>query len=146
MSVQAIPEGYRTITPYLRVSDAQGLISFIEQAFGGRAKERSVGPDGKVSHAAMWIGDSILMLGQASPAAPPIPSMLYLYVPDVDSVFGAAQAAGARVVRELATQAYGDRNGGLEDPFGNQWWVATHVEDVSEDEIARRYQQAAGSN
>lgn len=136
--VQPIPEGYRTVTPYLIVPDPGELIEFLERAFDAEETERSTMPDGRVMHAAVRIGNSMVMLGGANDKHPPRPVTIYLYVPDTDATYERAIAAGGTSLMEPADQFYGDRNGGVADPWGNQWWIGTHVEDVPPDEIARR--------
>ena len=130
MAVKPIPEGFHTVTPYLLVSDARGLISFLKRAFG--AEEIYVGehPDGSVGHVQMKIGDSMIMMGQAKDEWKPMPCMLYLYVEDVDAWYRRAIEAGGISVREVNDEAYGDRAGGIQDPVGNQWWIATHKQDM----------------
>lgn len=138
MPVRPIPEGYHTVTPYLVVADVAAEIAFLAAAFGAREKHRMPGPDGSVMHAEVMIGDSPVMLGQARDEYPPRPATTYLYVEDVDATYRRALEAGATSLMEPADQFYGDRNGGVEDPQGNQWWIATHVEDVPPDELERR--------
>lgn len=132
-----IPEGYTTITPYLCVVDAAGLIEFLKRAFAAEVIVRMDGPDGSVMHAEVKIGDSMVMMGQV-PADRATRAMLHLYVADADTTYAKALAAGATSVRELADQFYGDRSGAVRDAFGNDWWIATHVEDVSPEEMKRR--------
>ena len=136
MAVQKKPEGYRTVTPYLIVDGADRLIEFMKKAFGATDRGR-MGED-RVMHAEMQIGDSIVMLSDTMPGAEPTKAMLHLYVDDVDAVYKKAVAAGGTPMREPANQFYGDRSGGVSDAFGNQWWIATHVEDVSEEEMQKR--------
>lgn len=138
MAVKPIPEGYHTVTPYLVVPDAAGLIDFLKRAFGAQELERMAGPDGSVRHAAVRIGDSMVMLGGASGEWKPLPAMLYLYVEDTDGTYARALAAGATSVMEPADQFYGDRNAGVKDASGNLWWIATHQEDVPHEELVRR--------
>lgn len=138
MSVKPIPEGYHTITPYLIVEDAAKLLDFMKAAFDAKELFRHLGPGGSVAHAEAKIGDSMIMVGQARDQWKAKTAMLYLYVPDVDATFRRALAAGATSVQEPADQFYGDRNGGVEDPTGNQWWISTHKEDVSPEEMERR--------
>jgi PhnB protein len=132
-----IPDGYRTVTPYLVVQDASRLIEFLKLAFAANETVRMNGPDGSVAHAEVKIGDSVIMIGQA-PAERTLRSMIHLYVPDADAVYRSALAAGATSTREPANQFYGDRNAAVTDFAGNQWWIATHMEDVSREEMARR--------
>jgi len=132
-----IPEGYSTVTPYLCVVEAAKLIEFLKQAFAAEVIVRMDGPDGSVMHAEVKIGDSIVMMGQV-PAERATRAMLHLYVTDADATYKKALAAGATSVREMADQFYGDRSGGVRDAFGNDWHIATHVEDVSPEEMKRR--------
>ena len=132
-----IPEGYRTVTPFLHVAEAAKLIDFLQQAFAAKVVYRMDAPDGSVKHAEVKIGDSMVMIGQA-PEGQNMPSMLYLYVPDTDALYISAIAAGATSIREPADQFYGDRSGGVRDFCGNQWWIGTHIEDVSSEEMKRR--------
>ena len=138
-----MPEGYHTVTPYLIVSDATEMLSFMERAFGAELLSRHEDPDGRVMHAEVRIGDSRVMLGEATGEWPPNRAMLHLYVDDVDGWFRRAVDAGARPVREPEDMFYGDRSGGVEDAAGNQWWMATHVEDVSPEEMERRGREQA---
>lgn len=145
-TVKPIPDGYRTLTPYLIVGDGARAIAFYREAFGTTERMRLTRPDGKIGHAELTIGDLVIMLADEYPAhgarAPGSfggsPVMLHLYVEDVDAVVAKAVAAGAKAVRPVENQFYGDRGGMLTDPFGHAWHVATHVEDVPPDEIARR--------
>lgn len=141
--VKPIPDGYHTVTPYLIVEDADRLIGFLEGAFGARALGRWPDPEGRVVHAEVQIGDSRVMLGESNQELPPMQAVLHLYVEDVDATYRQAVAAGGRSIREPQDMFYGDRSGGVADPFGNQWWIATHVEDVSGEEIARRQAEGA---
>jgi PhnB protein len=154
-AAKPIPDGYHAVTPYLIVNDAVRAIAFYREAFGATELMRMMRPDGRVGHAEIRIGDSPVMLADEHPeigarspqAIGGTPITIQLYVPDVDATVARAVAAGARLTRPVADQFYGDRAGGLEDPFGHQWHVATHVEDVPEDELARRAeaQQHAGA-
>jgi PhnB protein len=132
-----IPEGYTTVTPYLCVSDAAKLIDFLKQAFDAQLLFKMDGPGGRIMHAEMTIGDSRIMLGQPEPGKE-THAMIHLYMPDADASYKRALAAGATSVREPADQFYGDRSGGVRDEFGNQWYIATHVEDVTPEEMDRR--------
>lgn len=138
MSVRPIPEGHHTVTPYLIVSDVRAEIAFLERALDATNAHVSATPDGRVMHAEVQIGDSKVMLGEATSEWPPMPCMLHLYVPDVDRIYKQAVGAGATSLREPADQFYGDRSAGVKDAEGNQWWLATHVEDVSPEEMERR--------
>ncbi len=145
MSVAPIPAGYRSVTPYLVLHDLVGFLAFAERALGAEVVERIDLPEGGLAHAAIQIGDSRVMVGAARPDSEPFPAMLYVYVPDVDAAFARAVEAGAKVVVEPADQFYGDRSGGLEDEWGVQWWLATHVEDVPPEELAQRMAAQRGS-
>ena len=138
MPVDPIPEGYSAITPYLVVQDAPGLMDFMERAFGGRERMRMTGSDGSVRHAEVDIANARVMVAEASEEFGPIPAMLHVYVEDVDAVYKRAVDAGAQSIAEPADQFYGDRMAGVKDAFGNQWWLATHFEDVSAEEAERR--------
>jgi PhnB protein len=138
MAVKPIPEGYRALTPYLVVHGANRLLEFMKQAFQAEVVFSMPAPDGTIGHAEVKIGDSMLMLGEASARWPAMPAALYLYVPDCDAVYRRALEAGAVSIMEPADQFYGDRHGGVRDASGNIWWLATHKEDVPPDEIARR--------
>ncbi|MGH9352605.1 MAG: VOC family protein [Terriglobia bacterium] len=145
-NVKPIPEGYHTATPYLIVKGAAGALEFYKKAFGAKELVRLAHPDGRIGHAEMKIGDSIIMLadegtesGYRSPQSLGGSAVgLMLYVEDVDAVFNQAIGAGAKVNRPVQDQFYGDRIGGLTDPFGHVWWIATHKEDVTPEELKRR--------
>lgn len=139
MSVKPIPEGYHTVTPFLTVRGAVELIEFLKMAFNAREKERIMMPNGSLAHAEVWIGDSIIMLGEPmGEDCVPMPGAFYLYVADMDSVYKRALEAGATSTMAPADQFWGDRLGAVKDRFGNVWNLATHVEDVSADELQRR--------
>jgi PhnB protein len=138
MAVKAIPDGYHTITPYLTVQGAGKLIDFLKLAFDAQETERIAAPNGAIAHAEVRIGDSIVMMSDAGGERAPMPSGLYLYVNDTDAVYKSALRAGATSIMEPADQFYGDRSAGVKDPAGNQWWIATHKEDVSPEELKRR--------
>jgi uncharacterized glyoxalase superfamily protein PhnB len=141
MAVKAVPDGYHTITPSLVVNDANKLITFMTQAFGAKERMRMPRPDGKVAHAELEIGDSAVMVADASPDFPAQTGSLHFYTDNVDAVYDRALKAGARPQRELANQFYGDRSGMVIDPVGNQWSISQHVEDVSEEELMRRMKE-----
>lgn len=130
--VQPIPEGYHTVVPYLLVDDVGGQLAFVEQAFGARVTMQSE------EHADVQIGDSHVMMGQARGEWQALPAMLYLYVSDTDATYAQALEAGGVSLQEPKDMYYGDRNAGVRDPSGNMWWIATHVEDVSPEEIQTR--------
>ena len=140
MSVKPIPDGYHNVTPYLVVNGVAKLIEFLKQVFDAKEIEHMQGPDGRIQHAEVRIGDSIIMFGEPLPTGEwkPMPSMLYVYVLDTDATYKRALQAGATSVMEPADQFYGDRNAGVKDASGNTWWIATHIEDVSRDEMMRR--------
>ena len=138
MATQHIPAGYHSVTPYLVVENAKQLIEFLEQAFGAEVTERMARADGSIGHAEVRIGDSVIMLSDARDQWKPLQSAVYLYVPDTDVVYRRALEAGATSVMEPADQFYGDRNAGVQDPAGNFWWIGTHQEDVSREELERR--------
>jgi PhnB protein len=150
VAAKPIPDGYRNITPYLIVADGVGAIAFYQRAFGASVLLRLERPDGKIGHAELAIGDSMIMLADEYPpheARSPAayggsPVGLHLYVEDADAVAARAVAAGAKLVHPVEDKFYGDRLGTIEDPFGHRWSVATHIEDVSPDEIARRAAKA----
>ena len=142
MTVQPIPEGYHTVTPYLVIPGIAQVLDFLKRAFGAvETTPPMKQADGTVMHAEVQIGDSRVMMGEPM-GQPPVPAMLHLYVTDVDSVFRRAVEAGGVVVREPADQFYGDRSGGVKDSAGNIWWIATHKEDVSPEEMMRRMASA----
>lgn len=146
--VSPIPNGYHSITPYLVVKGAAQAIEYYKKVFGATELVRMPGPDGKIGHAELQIGDSRIMLadenpnmGQGYTSAATLgasPVSLYLYMPDVDSVFQKAVAAGGKALKPVETQFYGDRSGFIQDPFGHLWGIATHVEDVSPEEMKER--------
>src|ERR1700730_685111 len=139
------PNEYHTVTPYLVVDGASQLIEFIVDVTGGSETLRLPGPDGRIGHAEVRIGDSVVMLADASMPADIMPAMLHLYVEDADALYHRAIARGATSLREPTTEFYGDRLAGVEDTFGNKWYFATHVEDVSEAEMARRAAELAAT-
>jgi PhnB protein len=145
MAVNPIPEGYRTVTPYLVVEGAANVLDFVKQAFGAEEKFRMDTPDGKIGHAEVQIGDSIVMMGDAGAEHPAMPAMIHLYLEDCDATYERALAAGATSEREPTDQFYGDRSAGVRDSTGNLWWIATHVEDVPEDEMAKRIEAATAA-
>ena len=143
MAVKPIPEGHHTVTPYLAVQGAAKLLDFVKQAFDATELHCMPTPDGKIGHAQVRIGDSMVMLSDACGVWPAMPTALYLYVPDTDAVYRSALKAGATSLQEPANQFYGDRNAGVKDPSGNSWWIATHIEDVSPEELDGRAQAFA---
>jgi PhnB protein len=144
--VNYIPEGYNTVTPYLVIKGAAKAIDYYKNVFGATVVVRMDGPGGTVAHAELKIGDSHIMLADENPqmgnrSAESIgasPVSLLIYLPDCDAVVAKAVAAGAKVLKPVADQFYGDRSGFLQDPFGHLWGVATHIEDVSPEEMKER--------
>lgn len=128
----AVPEGYHSITPYVTAPSADELIAFLRTAFDARLHQRVARDDGTVVHAEVEIGDSRLMLCDATEALAPAPSALYLYVADADAVYDRALAAGAHSLMEPTDMAYGDRHGGVVDPAGNRWWIAQPLSAATE--------------
>jgi PhnB protein len=147
-AVKPIPEGYPRVTPYLCVDGASAAIDFYSAVFGATERMRMPAPDGKVAHAELQFGDSVVALsdeypelGARSPKAfGGSPVTMSVYVEDVDAVFDRALKAGAKALRPVEDQFYGDRSGQFEDPFGHRWSVGTHIEDVSPEEMAKRAQ------
>jgi PhnB protein len=150
MAVKPVPEGYNTVTPYLAVDDASAAIEYYKKAFGAKERVRMDTPDGKIGHAEVEIGDSLVMLSDPFPQATTRPpaelggtsASVFLYVDDVDAVVRKAVDAGATVTMDVADQFWGDRFGSIRDPFGHIWSIATHVEDVTPEEMAERAKQA----
>jgi PhnB protein len=142
MAVKPIPDGYHSITPYLVVQGAGKLIDFLKQAFEAQESERLTRPDGTIGHAEVRIGDSIVMMSEASGEWKPMPGSMYLYVNDADATYKRALQAGATSTMEPTDQFYGDRSAGVKDLAGNHWWIATHKEDLSPEELAKRAKAA----
>jgi PhnB protein len=150
MAVKPIPEGYHTVTPYLAVDDAAEAIEFYKKVFGAKERGRMEAPGGKIGHAELEIGDSVVMLSDALPQFSTRPPKdlggtsvsVFMYVEDVDAVVKQAVDAGATVTMEIADQFWGDRFGSVQDPFGHLWSIATHVEDVPPEEMAERAKAA----
>lgn len=150
MPVKPIPDGYHTATPYIIVTGAAEAIEFYKKAFGATELFRMAGPDGKIGHAEIIIGNSPIMLADEHPqmgakSAKTLggsPMFLMLYVDNVDALSAQAEAAGAKVIRPLQNQFYGDRSVTVEDPFGLLWTISTHIEDVPPDEMKRRSDEA----
>ena len=147
--VKAVPEGYHSITPYLYIDGAAQAIQFYQKAFGAQEILRLPAPNGRIGHAELQIGDSRIMLADEEPSMSSFgpksvggtPVSLMIYLEDVDRVFEKAVAAGAKVLKPLKDQFYGDRSASLEDPFGHKWFIATHIEDVSPEEIDKRVKE-----
>jgi len=127
-----IRAGFTSLTPYLHVANAAAEIDFLKHVFSAEELGRFPSPDGsRIMHAEVRIGDSMVEMGEAQGKYPPMPTMFYLYVPDCDAVYQRALAAGATSISEPVDQPYGDRNGAVKDAFGNQWYISTHVKDVT---------------
>jgi len=147
-NVKPVPERYRSLTPNLVCQNAAAAIDFYKRVFGATEIERFPGPDGKVMHAELKIGDSIIFvndsmskLAPGAAAGTSNPMYLHLYVPDADTIFNRALSAGARVDMPLQNMFWGDRYGKFTDPFGQQWGIATHIEDVAPEDLPRRQQE-----
>lgn len=143
-AVRAVPEGFHTITAAFTCKDAARAIEFYRAAFGAVERFRMAGPDGRVNHAELQIGDSIIFVSDEFPGMSAAPSQavpssyIYLYVEDADSIFNRAVETGARVIMPIVDMFWGDRFGKVADPFGHHWGISTHVEDVSPEEMERR--------
>ena len=150
MTTQPIPEGYHTLTTYLTIENAAEAIDYYKDVFGAKERIRMEAPDGKIGHAELEIGDSLLMLSDAFPGATSRPPTelggttagAFMYVEDVDAVVKRAVESGATITMEIADQFWGDRFGSITDPFGHSWSIATHVEDVPPEEMAERAKAA----
>ena len=153
-NVKPIPEGYHSVTPYLSIKGAAAAIDFYKQVFGATELFRMPGPDGKIGHAEIKIGDSPIMLADEYPEMEFVspqtlggsPIGLMIYVDDVDTMFKNAISGGAKEIKPLQNQFYGDRSGTLKDPFGHVWTVATHIEDIAPEEMERRAAAAHGGS
>ncbi len=153
MAVKPIPEGYHTVTPYLAVDDAAEAIEYYKKAFGAKERVRMEAPEGRIGHAELEIGDSLVMLSDPFPQATTrspkelggTSASIFLYVEDVDAVVKQAVDTGSTITMEVADQFWGDRFGSVQDPFGHLWSIATHVEDVPPEEMAERAKAAMAS-
>jgi len=141
MTVKAIPEGYSSITPYLLLHDVRGFLDFVKNAFDAETAFVFESSDGGIKHAQLKIGNAMMMVGEAPSTNDIMPAPLYLYVEDCDATYDQAMAAGAETIMPCEDMFYGDRHGGVMDPFGNIWWIATHIEDVDEAELQKRAAQ-----
>ncbi|MGH9912813.1 MAG: VOC family protein [Nitrososphaeraceae archaeon] len=139
-SIKPIPDGYHTVTPYLLVQGADKLIDFVKKAFDAKETERYSMPDGSVGHAELRLGDSVIMLSEAMGGEDykSTTAGIHLYVENCDATYQRALEAGATSSMQPADQFYGDRSAGVKDQFGNQWWISTHKEDLSKEEITKR--------
>jgi len=141
MATNPKPKGYHSVTPFLAIKDVAQLIDFAQRAFGATEVSRLEKSDGSIMHAELKIGDSIIMLGDATAEKDVSKATLYLYVDDADAMYKQALQAGAKSIQKPTDQFYGDHAGGVIDPGGNNWWIATHVEDVSPEELKRRAEE-----
>ena len=144
MKVNPIPVGYHTVTPYLAVHHVSKTMEFLKLAFDAEEVMRHAMPDGRIMNAVIRIGNSMIMMGERSSDQKTWPAMLYLYVEDADALYQQAMAAGGKSIMDITDQFYGDRSGAVEDPSGNQWWIATHIEDMSDDELLERAKKQRG--
>jgi PhnB protein len=140
-NVKPVPDGFSSVTPYLVVDGAAKMIDFLRDAFGAKELRRMAMPGGKIGHAEVRIGESMVMLADANPQFGAQQAGIHLYLPGVDEVYQRALRAGATTLREPADQFYGDRSAVVRDAWGNWWSISTHVEDVSDEEMARRAQE-----
>jgi uncharacterized glyoxalase superfamily protein PhnB len=138
-----MPDGYHEVTPFIVADGANGLIEFVQQAFGARVRFRMDAPGGKVGHAEVAIGESVIMIADPDERDRRASVSLHLYVEDCDRVFKTAVDAGAKVAQEPETHFYGDRSGCVSDRWGNRWYISTHVEDVSDEEMRKRMAELA---
>lgn len=138
MAVKPIPDGYSTVTPYLTVDDPGPVIEFLKKAFGAQETFAMRDDKGNIGHAEVKVGSSMVMLGKAHDEWKSRPANFYVYVEDCDATYEKALAAGATSISKPETQFYGDRHGGVTDSQGNNWWIATHVEDISPEDMGRR--------
>jgi PhnB protein len=143
MPVKPIPENYPRVSPYLIVKDCAETIEFLKYVFDAKEREKMALPDGTINHAEVTIGDSVIMMGKAAEHHAAQTTMLYIYVEDTDAAYKLALEKGAVSVMEPADQFYGDRNAAVKDKDGVSWWMASHVEDVSKEEIQRRSDERA---
>ena len=138
MAVNPIPKGFHSVTPYLVVREVTKLLDFLKQVFKAQEIMRMPAPDGIIMHAEVRIGDSPIMMGEAQGEHKPMPGSIYVYVDDTDATYQRVLQAGATSLMEPADQFYGDRGASVVDPVGNHWWIATHIEDLPPEELARR--------
>ena len=141
MVVKPIPENYPRVSPYLIVKNVEETMEFIKYVFGGKEREKMKMDDGSVNHFEMSIGDSVIMMGKTSDDHQMQNTMLYIYIEDTDAAYKNALEKGAVSVMESSDQFYGDRNAGVKDKDGISWWIASHVEDVSPEEIKKRNEE-----
>lgn len=137
---KSVPDGYTSVAPWVVTDDTGALLDFIAQAFDGEELARVATEDGTIGHGEIRIGDTVVLAFDRRPEWPVMPSLLRVFVPDADAAFEKSMTAGAEVVTELANNAFGQRGGRVKDPFGNIWWVTSHIEDVPEDVMWQRLQ------
>ena len=135
--VNPIPDGYPRFIPFLIVNDAPKLIDFLTEVLGAQETDRVTMPDGKVAHAEVKLGDSMIMISETSDEYPPNPTMIHVYVEDVDAVYKKAMDAGAESLKQPGDQFYGDRSCMVKDASGNSWGIATHIKDLTPEEIEK---------
>jgi len=140
--VSPVAPGYHSVTPYLVVDGAQRVIDFARDAFGAQELRRMAGPDGRIGHAELRIGDSVVMLADACPEFPATRAGLHLYLADVDAVYERALRVGGVSLQPPSDKFYGDRSATVADPAGNWWSISTHIEDMSDEEMQRRAAEA----
>ena len=138
MALKPIPEGFHTVTPYLVITGVSRVMEFMKKAFDAKEVHKTARPDGTIMHAQMKIGDSMIMMGEANDQHQAQPCSIYLYVKDTDAVYKQAVKAGGTSIMEPMDMFYGDRNAGVKDSSGMQWWIGTHIEDVGDAELAKR--------
>lgn len=142
MNIPYKPARHNSVSPYLLISDVGATIDFLCKVFDAEVLEAMKDNEGKINHGEVLIDDSVIMIGRASEDYPPMPCMMHIYVPDVDATFQKALKEGATTMVEPTDQFYGDRSGGVRDAQGFQWWMATHQEDLSEEELLKRASEA----
>jgi uncharacterized glyoxalase superfamily protein PhnB len=144
--VKAIPDEYHSVTPYLIVSGASKLMDFMKEAFGAEERVRMGGPNETIGHAEMKLGNSMIMLSDATDIYQPSTATMVIYVEDCDATYRKALSAGGQSEREPEDMFYGDRSAGVTDAFGNRWWIHTHIEDVAPEEMEKRMAAAMPSS
>jgi len=140
--VKPVPKGYNSVQVSLNLTDAKGGIDFVKKAFGGKVRVVMPGPDGKIMHAEVKVGDTLILFSDSVQEAPR-PANLFMYVPSVDKTFAKAVKAGAKVIMPIQDMFWGDRWGRVEDAYGNRWSIATHIEDVTPKQLKKRMAEAA---
>ncbi|MDZ4859115.1 MAG: VOC family protein [Candidatus Hydrogenedentes bacterium] len=138
-----VPDGFQAVVPYFHLDGAARFLEFLTKAFGAEETFRSLTPDGKIMHATARIGNAVLEVSDATAQWHAMPCAIHLYLPDTDAAYKNALSAGATSLYEPTDMFYGERSGGITDPFGNKWYIATHVEDIPEEEMEERAQAYA---